>query len=109
MFKVKMKDEPIKVEHLTVVRLSSSCWYDKNGIYYKRALKFLRKKCKGLNVIYDECGAIDVDDIYSIILNINECDDGIYEVVVCDEMRDWETGYIDNWNYKLIKLENGLI
>jgi hypothetical protein len=28
-------------------------------------------------------------------------EDGVYEVVICNERRDWESGYIEDWDYRL--------
>ena len=36
------------------------------------------------------------------IINLYECDDGIYEVIMCNLSHDWETGYLDDWDLKLI-------
>ena len=36
------------------------------------------------------------------ILNLGEVEDGIYEVVVCNESHDYETGYVDDYDYRLV-------
>lgn len=36
------------------------------------------------------------------IINLDECGDGLYEVVVCNETHDWESGYVDGYDLKLI-------
>jgi hypothetical protein len=30
----------------------------------------------------------------------------VYGVVICDESRDWETGYVDDYNYRLVPARN---
>ena len=35
-------------------------------------------------------------------LNLDECEDGVYGVVTCNEIRNWETGYIEEYDYMLV-------
>ena len=88
-----------------VVRLRTSTWSDNRGAYQKRSITYLRRKSSGVNGVemgIDDAGA---DEFFAMLTNINSCDDGIYEVVMCDPSKDWETGYLNSWNYKLIPLE----
>ena len=38
------------------------------------------------------------------IINLDECSDGVYEVATCNEQYDLETGYIDSYDYKLVRI-----
>lgn len=86
-----------------VVRLKTTSWADKRGLHQKKSLTFLRRQCEGFNVLEEDAGAIGADEVLPRILNLNECADGIYNVVVCNESRDFETGYINDYDYKLVK------
>jgi hypothetical protein len=89
-----------------IVRLRTTMWSDKKGAYFKKSLTFLRKQCKGFNVLEEDISAAGVELILNSITNLHDCADGIYEFVVCNESRDWETGYVDEWEYDLRKVNN---
>lgn len=95
----KMNDE-IKL----VVRLRTTFWHDKNGLYSKRSLTFLQRKSSGFNVLEQDASDIGAEHVISHIVNWNECADGIYQVEVCNESTDWETGYVDSYDYMLLKI-----
>jgi len=38
-------------------------------------------------------------------LNIDNLADGVYEIIVCNVSKDYETGIIDDWDLKLIPLK----
>lgn len=85
-----------------IVKLKTSSWFDRRGLHSKRSLIFLRRLCKGHNLLEEDCSAIGSDEAIGSIINLNSCEDGIYEVISCNEKRDWETGYIDDYDLKLI-------
>lgn len=85
-----------------VVKLTTSWWHDKRGVHQKRSLIYVRRKCVGYNVLEEDVGCIGAEETFPRILNLDECEDGIYTVVTCNESRDWETGYIDDYDYRLI-------
>ena len=89
-------------ENRCVIRLKTSCWADKNGVYKKRSLTFLKRKSIGWNVLKDDVDNIGAEEAILAIENLDHSPDGIYEVVVCNLSRDWETGYVDNYDLKLI-------
>lgn len=85
-----------------VVRLRTTMWADKNGIHMRKSLTFLRRKSEGFNVLEEDVSAVGVEEVVPRILNMDECPDGIYEVVMCNESHDFETGYIDDYDYRLV-------
>ena len=91
-----------KQENRCIVRLKTSMWNDKTGLHVKKSLAFLRRKCEGFNILEEDTSAIGAALVLNKIVNLDTCKDGIYQVVTCDESRDWEGGYIDDYNYKLI-------
>ena len=88
-----------------VVRLSTSVWSDNRGIHSKRSILYLKKKCVGFNIVKEDVSNIGADFVLKNITNIDECVDGIYQVITCDEQRDFETGYVEDYNYYLIPYE----
>ena len=98
-----MKNEPA-INHVTVVRLTTSSWNSGGQIHVKKTLRFLKRKSSGYNILTEDCDAIGVDGVVSRITNINDVEDGMYEIVVCDEIKCWETGFIEDYSYKLVKV-----
>ena len=84
------------------VRVKTTAWADKRGLHTKKSLTFLRRQCEGFNVIAEDVIAIGAGEVLPRILNLGEVEDGIYEVVVCNESRDYETGYVDDYDYRLV-------
>lgn len=111
-----MSDEILTLDDLTpkndpseksrcVVRLTTSCWYNGDGLHINRTLRFLKRKCGGYNILYEDCQMIGADEVISHITNLDECKDGVYEVVTCNEWGAWETPHIiEDYDYKLIPL-----
>ena len=93
---------PEKQVNRCVVRLRTTMWSSGKGVFVQKSLTFLRRKSEGFNVLEEDCGATDVGHVLSRIINLNECDDGIYEVVTCNVSHDFETGHIDDYDYRLI-------
>lgn len=87
-----------------IVRLRTTTWSDKKGLHIKRSLTYLRRRCSGLNILEEETEAVGAEQAFKNIINIDQCEDGVYEVIVCNVRHDWETGYPDDWNYKLVQI-----
>jgi hypothetical protein len=85
-----------------VVRVQTSAWGDKRGVHIKKSLTYLRRQCIGFNVLEEDVSAIGAEDVVSRIINLDKCKDGMYQVVACNERRDWETGYVDDYDLKLV-------
>lgn len=95
-----------QVKHRTVVRLRRSTWQDCNGAYQRTDIRFLRRKSSGdANVFQEDCDMAGAAHAVARIVNLSKCDDGEYVLAMCNISRDHESGYIDDWDYKLIPLE----
>ena len=85
-----------------VFRLKTTQWADKRGnIHEKRSLLALKGQSVGHNYLlenFSDTGEID-------LVNLAECPDGIYEVVVCNKSYDYETGLLDDYGFKLLPYE----
>jgi hypothetical protein len=89
--------------HRCVVRLVTSYWHNRSGVHIKRSLTYLKRQCKGYNILDEDVSNCDAETVLSHIVNINECEDGVYQVVTCNESHDWEMPHIiDDYDYKLI-------
>ncbi len=95
--------ETEEVKSKVVVRLSTSAYSDARGLHFKKSLTFLRRKCKGYNFLEEDCSNIGMEDVICKVTNLLEVKDGIYEVVTHNEYRDFETGYVEDYDYYLIE------
>ncbi len=95
-----------KKTNKTIVRLKRSCWSDRNGVYQKTSLTVLKRQSSADfgYVLIEDADQSSAEDVIGSIVNLHECDDGVYEAIYCDVSIDRETGYAEDWNYKLIKL-----
>jgi hypothetical protein len=85
----------------TIVRLRTSYWHDKNGLHCRQSLSYLKRQCTGFQLIDDDCSMVGADHVMPRIVNLHECKDGIYDVVMINQKKDWETGHVEDWDYKL--------
>lgn len=95
-------------QHREVVRLRTSYWQDKRGIHIKKDLIPMRKMSFGYQILEEDAPIAGVDQLVRHIVNLHELKDGLYESVTCNESRDWETGYVDEYDYKLIPFKEEL-
>jgi len=94
---------PEKIKNRCVVRLSTSYWSDARGIHVKKTLRYIQKKCSGYNILSEDCSNTGVEDVIGQIVNLDECEDGVFLVVTCNEWSAWETPHIiEDYDYRLI-------
>lgn len=99
MFKIQ-KEKPALID---VIRLTTSYWKDKKGIHQKKSISFMRRlSTVQIGILDYDSDMGGTDEIIPKIVNFDECEDGLYQVVICNEVKDWETGYVDDYDYKLI-------
>lgn len=84
-----------------VVRLRTSIWNNKRGIYYRKEIIFMKSLSWDFSILEEDAQNIGAD-VYDKITNIDECEDGLYEVIMCNPSYDWESGYLDDYDYELI-------
>lgn len=90
-----------EVKPQEVVRLRTSYWADDRGLHIRKDLTYLRSKSKGFSFLKEEISNIGAEETVSMIENLFEKDDGIYRVVFIPGPKDYWTGYIEDWSYKL--------
>ena len=86
----------------SVVRVVTQAYATKRGVHIRKSLLYLKRLSEGQNMLESDLDAIDAEEVISTILNLYEVPDGVYELRMCDVGRDYETGYLDNWNYRLV-------
>lgn len=68
----------------------------------RTTISYLVRKSEGYNFLQEDVDAVGAEEVMGWITNINECPDGVYELKVVNEKRDWETGMVDEYDYKLV-------
>lgn len=77
-----IKDVAQDYEEQTVVRVTTTCWADKNGYSCKKQIRFMRRKCTGFNLLSQEIEIVSNENLATLISNLNEVEDGLYDVSV---------------------------
>lgn len=85
-----------------VVRVKTTFWSDKRGVHTKKSLLYLRRRSFGFNLLEADSDAMGAEEVLIRIVNLDKIEEGIYQLVTCNERHDWETGYVDDYDYRLI-------
>ena len=88
--------------HRVVVRITTSFWQSDRGLHKQRSLSFQKRKCRGHNFVAEDASCASPEDTIRSIVNLDESPDGWYEIVMTNISRDWESGEIDGYDFKLI-------
>jgi hypothetical protein len=86
-------------------RLRTTYWTDGRSTHVKRTLTFLARRSAEGDWLRNDAEAIGAQEAVQQIVNLNECKDGIYELIMVNPHKDWETGLIEEYNMKLISIE----
>lgn len=100
--KTLVKSFRVKMKNRCIVRVSTSYWNDSRGIYSKKALTILRRQSVGYACLLEDAVNIGADEAFKMIINLEKCEDGVYEVLMVDGITDYETGYVEDWSYELV-------
>ena len=90
-------------ETVLMVRVKTSHWQDNAGLHVKKSIVFLKRKSTGHNFLEEDVTCVGADGVVQRITNLHSSPDGIYRVELCNERRDWESGAIEEYDYRLVK------
>ena len=106
MFSLKAIPPP-EHEDTSIVRVKTSTWIsDKGIISLRKDIIPIKRKSKGYQILQEDAANIGVLEVVDKIVNLDEISDGLYEIITVNEFRDWESGYIEDYDYKLIPFDN---
>ena len=88
-----------KQVHRTVVRVTTNCYSDGESYTFKKTIRRLKRKSEGYNQLE---GVVELCDENVCITNLLDVSDGVYELVTCNHYKDYETGYIEDWDWMLV-------
>jgi hypothetical protein len=86
---------------ILVVRVTTSYWSDRSGGHMRKKVGFMKRLSKGFNLLDEDFGNIGADEVIPRILNLHDVEDGLYVVHTANEERDWETGNVEEYDYRL--------
>ncbi len=87
-------------KHRAIYRVINTFYKTKKGCAKKTEFIKMKKLSYGWDPLKEEVANVG-DDTVSIMLNINELKNGIYEAVVVNVSHDYETGTVDGWEIEL--------
>lgn len=90
-----------------VVRLRTSQWRDERGLHMRQDLTYLKRECGGDNILDRDSRDIGLGEVLDNIVNLPGLADGLYSVGVCNASTDWETGYVEDYQYRLTPYKKG--
>lgn len=93
-----------KKRKTAVVKVSTSYYHTGRGFASTKRVEFLRRKSDKEYVysIEEDASCGGADSVMQRIVNLDKVDDGVYQMIWINEFRDWESGYIEDWDYKLV-------
>ena len=101
-FKITDLEETEEANPKLVVRLKTSYWHDERGLYSSKKLIVLKRLTNGFNFLEEDCHMVGADEVFPRITNLHDVVDGVYEVTTCNITKDWETGYVEDYEYELV-------
>jgi len=99
-----------KIEHNCrglIFRADVSCCPTEKGIGFFVRLNLLKTKscpgCEFCGALYEAMGEVNNE---WVPVGIDSVEHGkLYKLEYCNELRDWETGIVDDWDIKLVEFE----
>jgi hypothetical protein len=100
------QDDTEELCNRTVVRLITNMWSDNRGLHFKKTINFLKRQCCGFNIAEEDISNMGADFVIEGIVNLHSVKDGVYDLIVCNQQTDWETGYVEDYDYMLVPSED---
>lgn len=88
-----------------VVRVRTSHYAKRNGLVQTKSVTVMRRMSRGHDFLDEDVSATGAELVMDRITNLHEVEDGLYRVITINERRDWESGYVEEWDYKLVPIE----
>lgn len=90
-------------EHRLVVRVQTQFYKDRDGIVFKKKLRFMKRLSLGHNFLLEECGVESVERAICAIKNLHTVEDGLYDVVPVITTREyyWDGDCDDRVEFRL--------
>lgn len=90
-----------RVQPRVIVRVTTESWSDHRGINETRRIRFLRRQCREHNFLEEDAHMVGARETLERIVNWRGLPDGVYQVFTTNLCSNWETGLIEEWDYRL--------
>lgn len=87
-----------------IVKIETSIFWHKGYASFSKQKKVTLLKRKSTGKLTDIMDDLELDVMH--MPDFDKLEDGIYELKICNESRDIESGYIDDWDYEFVKVED---
>lgn len=71
-------------------------------IFRTKSVSLLKRLSGEDPYLAHDLDAVGEELVLKAIKNLDEVEDGIYSLITTDVKCDWETGYVDDYKYKLV-------
>lgn len=102
--KLLLKEDSPCEDNRLVFRLRTTA-YESSGYTLSKCLIPMRRLSKGHDFFAEDVSHVGVKECMDWIVNLDECEDGLYRLIMINEKRDWESGCVEEWDYKLVPYE----
>jgi hypothetical protein len=86
-----------------IVRLTTYQWKNDRSLHTQKTLTYQTRLSKrAMNFLLEDAAMIGADVVAKKIINLYECEDGLYQVTTVNEKYDWETQTLEEYDYQLI-------
>ena len=89
-----------------VVKVTTEQWSDHRGINETRRIRWLRRQTSGHNFLEEDVNQTGASDAFERIVNWRGLPDGVYQVCTTDLCSNWDTGLVEEWNYRLVPIDD---
>lgn len=88
-----------------IVRVRTSERRIVNGLTYERQIYVLKRQSEGFDFFNEEINCVGADLTARKITNLFDVKDGVYQVILTNISKDWESGHVDDFDFELIPLQ----
>jgi hypothetical protein len=89
-----------------VVRVQTSFYSPRSGTLVRQTtVRVMRRLSRGHDFLFEDVSMVGADEVMPRIVNLDEVEDGLYRVITINERLNWETGYVDSYDYRLVPIE----
>ena len=85
-----------------IVRVKTSSWWDGRKLILHKEITPMKRLSNHCNFLKNDIDSIGAFAVVHNIENLHEVMDGLYSIVMSNVQKDWESGYIEDYDYKLV-------
>lgn len=90
-------------DNSVVVYVKTNYYSDKNEVLHaNKTIRVLRRKSPRFNFFDEDIANMGAEGFAQSIVNLWTVEDGYYRMIIVNEHRDYESGVIDDYEFKLV-------